>query len=243
LTQPGESIAQPPIGSEGQTVDSKWSVALKSMAVLDIHLYGDPVLRRRASPVGDPTSLRKLAEDMLETMYAARGVGLAGPQVGRSLRLCVVLEIAEDHPETRAGEGEAAPAEGEQPEAAKESEIDECRPVVVRELAMINPLILDRTGSQLEPAEGCLSIPGVVGHVARAERVVVRYLDLDGRAQTLEAKGYLARVIQHEVDHLDGVLFIDRVEVGELAEQRETLAALQLETRLRMRELERSHRA
>ena len=217
------------------------------MAILDIHLYGDPVLRRKASPVSDPASVRALAADLFETMYAARGVGLAAPQVGRSVRLFVVVEVVEEEPDDSAtgpaDEAGTPPGDAERAGPAGGAEPESPRPIVLRELAMINPVILERSGSQLDPAEGCLSIPGVTGRVERAECVVVRYQDPEGRTQTLTAEGYLARAVEHELDHLDGVLFIDRLDPDELAEQRDTLAELQRETRLRLRELERSRRA
>jgi peptide deformylase len=226
------------------------------MATLDIRLYGDPILRRKASPVSDPASVRALAADLFETMYAARGVGLAAPQVGRSVRLFVVVEVIEEEPDDSASgpadEAGAPPDDADQaglPDDAEQAgpaggaEPESPRPIVLRELAVINPVILERSGVQIEPAEGCLSIPGVAGHVERAERIVLRYQALDGLTHTLTAEGYLARAIQHELDHLDGVLFIDRMDPDELAEQRDTLAELQRETRLRLRELERPRRA
>ena len=141
--------------------------------VLRIRTEGSEILRKKARPVASVNrSIKRLAEDMLETMYKARGAGLAAPQIGRDIRL-VVMDI---------GEGP---------------------------LMLVNPRVTSSAGKIVD-AEACLSIPGVSGKVARAKRVFVEGLDLDGKTQLLEAEGFLARVIQHEVDHLDGVLFIDR---------------------------------
>lgn len=134
---------------------------------------GHPLLRRRARPVEKVTgAVRRLADDLLATMYAHDGVGLAANQVGVDLRV-MVADV---------GEG----------------------PVV-----LVNPEILGRTGEE-KGVEGCLSVPGLAGEVMRAQEVRVRALDLRGEVVWLEAAGLLARVIQHEVDHLDGILFVDR---------------------------------
>jgi peptide deformylase len=147
------------------------------MAVLKVRRYGDPVLRRRAEPVGEITpEIRKLVEDMVDTMYDEVGIGLAAPQVGVSLRLIVVGD--------EGGQG-------------------------VR--ALVNPLLVDQ-GGQATAEEGCLSIPGVFAQVTRADWVRVEAHDLEGRPLRLEGRGLLARVLQHEMDHLDGVLFIDRLD-------------------------------
>lgn len=147
------------------------------MAVLSVRKYGDPALRRRASEVGEITDeIRKIVDDMVETMYDEVGIGLAAPQVGIPLRLIV---IADDR--TR-----------------------QARPLV-------NPVIVDRSGEQTAE-EGCLSIPGVFAPVSRATWVRVEARDLDGQPVTIEGRDLLARVLQHEIDHVDGVLFIDRVD-------------------------------
>lgn len=147
------------------------------MAVLKVRKYGDPVLRRRAEPVREITAeVRRLAADMIDTMYDEAGIGIAAPQVGVPLRLIVVAD-------------------------------DETREV----RTLVNPAIVDRGGEMTEE-EGCLSIPGVFAPVTRAEWVRVEARDLDERPLTIEGKGLLARVLQHELDHLDGVLFIDRLE-------------------------------
>jgi peptide deformylase len=141
--------------------------------ILKIRTEGDPVLRKKAAPVTEiDDRMRQLATDMLETMYAAPGVGLAAPQVGESVRLVVVDD----------GHG----------------------PYV-----LFNPEIVEAAGAVEEP-EACLSIPGVQGMVRRAAKVVVRARSLNGSPITVVGAGLLAKALQHEIDHLDGVLFIDK---------------------------------
>jgi peptide deformylase len=145
------------------------------MALLPILHYPDPRLHTRAKPVGTVNAdIRRLADDMLETMYAAPGIGLAATQVDRHLRL-LVLDISEDK---------------SQPQV------------------FINPEILAREG-ECEGEEGCLSVPGIYETVKRSERVRVRALDRDGKDFTVDADGLLAVCLQHEIDHLDGKVFIE----------------------------------
>jgi len=147
------------------------------MAVLTVRKYGDPILRRRAEPVGEVTpEIRAVLRDMIDTMYREVGVGLAAPQVGISLRLMVV--------DDEKGRGPRA---------------------------LVNPEIVDQ-GGRVVAEEGCLSIPGIFAPVARAEWVRLEAQDEEGQPVTVETKGLYARVIQHEMDHLDGVLFIDRLD-------------------------------
>lgn len=154
------------------------------MAVLKILEYPDPRLRIVASPVPAVTdAIRRLADDMLETMYQAPGVGLAATQVDQPLRL-LVLDVSESR---------------DQP------------------LVLINPEILQREGSERND-EGCLSVPGVTEGVERAARIRVRAWDRQGQDLELEAEGLLAVCIQHEMDHLDGKLFVDYL--SELKRQR-----------------------
>jgi peptide deformylase len=147
------------------------------MAVLKVRRYGDPVLRRRALPVQAVTpELRRLVEDMTDTMYDEAGIGLAAPQIGVSLRLLVVGD--EDN-------------RGAQ--------------------ALLNPVISEQGGS-VTAEEGCLSLPGIFADVTRAQWVKLEAEDLEGHPVSITARGLRARVFQHEVDHLDGVLFIDRLD-------------------------------
>ncbi|MBW4698427.1 MAG: peptide deformylase [Aphanocapsa lilacina HA4352-LM1] len=148
---------------------------------LAIHTLGDRVLRQGSKQIsGINDEVRKLAQQMLQTMYSADGVGLAAPQVGVNKRL-IVVDI---DPENAA------------------------RPPLV----LVNPLIKQFSSDLAVDQEGCLSVPSIYADVRRPERVVATYRDLNGRPVTLEATGLLARCIQHEIDHLDGVLFVDRVE-------------------------------
>jgi peptide deformylase len=141
--------------------------------------YGTPGLARPAQPVDTITDeTRRLIDDMIETMYAAPGIGLAATQVDVPLRVCVI-----DVSGGRRG-GEV--------------------------ITLINPEFVERSGMQLEE-EGCLSVPGYNATVARPEHVVVRALDRQGQPVTVEGTGVLARALQHEIDHLDGVLFLDRL--------------------------------
>jgi peptide deformylase len=154
------------------------------MAVLQIVLEGDARLRQKASKIRSvDDSLRKLASDMYETMNDAPGVGLAGPQIG-VMRRIVVVHVPGEYI-----------AEGE-PDIRT---------------TLINPEIVKGHGRDIA-TEGCLSIPGWIGDVPRYESITVKAMDLDNRHIRIKAHGYYARVIQHEVDHLDGILFVDRVE-------------------------------
>lgn len=211
--------------------------------ILPIRVYGDPALRRAARRVTDfDEELRRLAEDMVETMYSAHGLGLAAPQVGVSRRLFVALELAEPEPgdgvEIAAqgahdapeeadpdGGGPAADADGDAEPPAEE----EAAPDVVH--VMVNPEIVFREGEQIAP-EGCLSLPGLsVEEMERDRRVRVRYQSLDGEHHEIEAEGHFAQVVQHEYDHLEGVLFFDRLSGRErqrfLEEHRAELADMQ----------------
>lgn len=146
--------------------------------VREIRLLGDPVLRAEARPVAEITAeTLVLIDDMLETMYAADGVGLAAPQVGVGVRV-MVADSRED---------------GRAP------------------VALVNPQILERSEDTERGEEGCLSIPGVTDIVERAARVVIEGRGRDGQVRRVEADGLLARILQHEIDHLDGVLFFDRL--------------------------------
>jgi peptide deformylase len=154
------------------------------MALLDIILEGDPRLRQKAVKIKRvDAGLRRLAEDMYETMLDAPGIGLAAPQVGVLLRL-ITVDVPDDYEE----------------EGSKGAS-----------LILINPEIVKATGSQIDPPEGCLSIPNWIGNVPRAQRVVVKARDLDFKEIRVRAEGMVARALQHEIDHLDGILFTDRV--------------------------------
>lgn len=156
------------------------------MSVLPIVTYDDEVLRKEAKPVTENTEeIQTLIDDMFETMYNSDGVGLAGPQVGRLLRIFVA---------------DADPLTEDEDDAAKHGPI-----------AMINPEIVFEGKDEVDMDEGCLSIPGVNATVRRPDNIVVSYLDRNFNEQEMEADGWLARVIQHEKDHLDGILFLDHL--------------------------------
>lgn len=141
--------------------------------------YGDDILHDAARPVDVITlETEKLVDDMVETMYAAPGIGLAAPQVGANVRVFVVdLSLGRD------------------PNGL---------------IVMINPEFIERDGVQLEE-EGCLSVPGFNATVVRPSRVLLKGLDRNGEAQQHEGTGLLARAFQHEMDHLDGTIFVDRL--------------------------------
>lgn len=140
---------------------------------------GDSILTEPARPVEVITpAIEKLIDDMIETMYAAPGIGLAAPQVGESLQICVLdLSLGKD-------------------------------PAGV--IVLVNPEFVERDGMQLEE-EGCLSVPGFTATVARPKRAVVRGLNRNGDSHTVEGTGLLARALQHEIDHLNACLFVDRL--------------------------------
>ncbi|MEM6338004.1 MAG: peptide deformylase [Bacteroidota bacterium] len=160
--------------------------------ILPIVTYGTPVLREETTTVeSDSPELQALIDDMIETMHNAPGIGLAAPQVGRTERLFVA---------------DISPPEGEEP-LPDLPEIAAAGPMV-----FINPeIIADEEGEETEYEEGCLSIPGLYERVVRPDHIRVRYLDRHFEPQEIDATGLLSRVIQHETDHLDGVLFIDLV--------------------------------
>lgn len=153
------------------------------MAIRQILRLPDPLLRRKCKPVAKVSvKIRTLLEDMLESMRAGNGIGLAGPQVGELVR-AIVCEVP-----------------------SADNGTERC--------ALANPEIVDRDGRAISE-EGCLSIPGVYAPVGRATWIRVRGLNERGKRVEFEAGGLFARCIQHEIDHLDGILFIDRVEGGE----------------------------
>jgi peptide deformylase len=171
------------------------------MALRNIVSIPEPVLRRKAQKVADfGSDLQKLIDDMVETMRAAPGVGLAAPQVAEPIRL-IVVEYGED--------GE----EGEEPKPP-------------RLYTLINPEIARFSKETEMGTEGCLSIPGFLGDVDRSLSVTVKGYNRHGQPVKIKADGWLARIFQHEIDHLDGVLFIDRAERVWKSEQEPRQAVL-----------------
>ena len=161
---------------------------------LSIVQYGEPVLRAKGARVDKiDNRVRELAQDMIETMHAAHGIGLAAQQVGEPLQLTVLdVSQVEDRPSTMKLNGE---------------NVD---PKSVMPIVLINPEITLGTQTELG-LEGCLSFPEITGDIERSISATVRAEDLDGNEIEIEATGLLARAIQHEVDHLNGILFIDRM--------------------------------
>ncbi|HIE39125.1 MAG TPA: peptide deformylase [Anaerolineales bacterium] len=164
------------------------------MTLRPILFSDNPILRRKSHRVPRVTGeTRQLIEDMFETMRAAQGVGLAAVQIGIPMRV-IVIEIPEDLEDPDAG----------------------------RRLALINPELARVSNEMEEGIEGCLSVPGWMGEVSRHLGVTVKGLDPRGKKVRVRARGYLARVLQHEIDHLNGVLFIDRAsEVWQVEEGEE----------------------
>lgn len=150
------------------------------MTKLKLYEYPHPILKKKAEKVeAVDDGLRKLLDDMLETMYAENGCGLAAPQIGLSKRI-VVIDIAH---------------EDEEPQP----------------LYMVNPEIVWSSDEKEISEEGCLSVPGQRAEVERPDAVRIKYLDYDGKEQELLAEDFLAVAAQHEIDHLDGILYIDRI--------------------------------
>lgn len=156
---------------------------------LRITIYGEEVLRRKASKVEEFTpALKALATEMLGAMAAANGVGLAAEQVGETCAMCVI----------------------DVPRDCERKECVEFNSSIAMPLVMVNPKITARDGKQRDE-EGCLSFPEIGAPITRSMQVTARYQDLDGAEHEITARGLLARAIQHELDHLDGVLLVDRM--------------------------------
>ncbi|MBL7950491.1 MAG: peptide deformylase [Flavobacteriales bacterium] len=164
--------------------------------ILPIRAYGDPVLKKVATDIepGHP-GLQELIANMFETMYAANGVGLAAPQIGQSIRLFIV-------------DTHSSP-DSDDPNAEKVPEDSEEEPRLKK--VFINPYIVEEEGEEWGFEEGCLSIPNIREEVQRQPKVVLQYQDENFKEHEEEFDGFAARVIQHEHDHLDGVLFIDHL--------------------------------
>ncbi len=180
---------------------------------LSILQYGDPILRakgKRIEKIDD--RVRDLAQNMIETMHGANGVGLAAQQVGEAIQLTVLdISQVEDRPSTMKLNGRNIAPETAMP------------------LVLINPQI--DLGAETETgAEGCLSFPEITGEIERAKSITVRAQNLDGDPIEIETTGFLARAIQHEVDHLNGILFIDRTSSAAKTSLSSKLKRLQKET-------------
>jgi peptide deformylase len=189
--------------------------------ILQILEYGDPILRAKGKPIeniGD--RIRELAANMIETMHAANGVGLAAQQIGEALQLTVLdVSLIEDRPSTLKLDG-------------KDVDLKAAMPLV-----LINPEI-ELRGANEVGVEGCLSFPEITGEIERAKSVIVRAQTLEAHTIEIEASGFLARAIQHEGDHLNGILFIDRMNSAAKAALSSRLKRLQKETRRGIRHRE-----
>lgn len=155
------------------------------MSVLPIVTYDDPILRQKAKEIAaNSKDLQTLIDDMFETMYNGAGVGLAAPQIGESVRLFVI-------------DADVMTEDSDEPDLG---------PVV-----FLNPVIVNHSEANVAKEEGCLSIPGIRESVSRPESITIEYLDRNFSTSKLEVSGWISRVIQHELDHLDGILFIDHL--------------------------------
>jgi peptide deformylase len=181
---------------------------------LPIHKYGDPILRAKGKRIeAVDGEIRALADDMLETMHAANGIGLAAQQVGHAVQLTVLdVTQVEDRPSTMTLNGEPVPDLA-----------------TVMPLVLINPTLRLSDETELG-SEGCLSFPEITADIERATSLEMEAETLDGEKLRIEASGLLARALQHEVDHLNGILFVDRMSSAAKASHGSRLKRLQKET-------------
>ncbi len=186
--------------------------------ILKVVKYGEPVLRKKGAKIESITpEIRKLIEDMFETMYAYKGVGLAAQQIGVAVQLTVIdVRGVTDRPSTLELDG-------------KPAKVDEFMPLV-----LINPEVKP-VGDPVAGPEGCLSFPEVYADVIRPESVDVKALNKDGKAFQFRCGGLLARAVQHETDHLHGILFIDRMDKKAKAEVQDELDMIQAETKAELK--------
>ncbi len=182
--------------------------------ILPVVKYGHPVLRKKGARIESLTpEIKKLIADMLETMHASKGVGLAAQQVGRALQLTVIdVREAKERPSRLELGGKPADVDGFMP------------------LVLINPEI-EPLGEPVAGGEGCLSFPEIFGEITRPESVHVKALNEMAKPVEFRGGGLLARVVQHEVDHLNGILFIDRMNKATKEEMRPQLDTLQAATK------------
>ena len=182
--------------------------------LLPIVRFNQPVLRKKGAPItAFNAALRKLAENMVETMYEAEGIGLAAQQVGQAIQFCVV-------------DLRPADAEFDWMLDGRKPPLDLCMP-----LAIANPKITVLPGKETSYEEGCLSFPGIRGDVIRPDSIRLEFQDLDGTAHVLVCDGLFSRCIQHEADHLNGVLFIDQMAKRVLLDIKPELKELEKETK------------
>lgn len=158
---------------------------------LNLHYYGDPILRTPAARIHEVTpAIRKLADDMIATMRASEGVGLAAQQIGQALAICTI-EVPLDYDTDENGV--------------------RLHPDLPMPLVLLNPEITEFSKKTQHHEEGCLSFPGIRADILRPSSITLRYQDLEGAHHTVALRDFMARVVQHEVDHLNGVLFMDHM--------------------------------
>ncbi len=181
---------------------------------LKIVHYNDPILRKKGAPVtAFNPALKKLAAEMVETMHAAEGIGLAAQQIGQAIQLCVIDLRPVETKFTWVYDGARLPLELFMP------------------LALVNPEVVAVPEPEMACEEGCLSFPRIRGDVVRPDGITVKFKDVAGHPHVLQCDGLMARCVQHEVDHLNGILFIDRMEKDVLALLEPELKALKKQTR------------
>jgi peptide deformylase len=182
--------------------------------LLQIVHYNAPILHKKGDRITVfDAALARLASDMVETMHAAAGIGLAAQQIGRALQLCVVDLRKANVDYTWLLDGTKPPKE------------------LIMPLTLVNPTVTATPEDTTVAEEGCLSFPDIHGDVERPDGIVARYQDVQGHAHTLACDGWLSRCVQHEVDHLNGVLFIDRMDQPTLDRLEPALRALKKLTR------------
>lgn len=182
--------------------------------ILPVVKYGDPVLRKKGAVIEKITpEIRRLVDDMFDTMYDAAGVGLAAQQVGRALQLTVIdVRAVKDRPSTIEVDGQPDDVSAHMP------------------LVLINPKITP-FGDPAKGPEGCLSFPEIYADITRPDSVEVEAIDREGKPVRFKAGGLLSRAVQHEVDHLNGILFIDRMTSETKAEIKDEIDSLQADTK------------
>lgn len=177
--------------------------------------YGDPVLREKGARISPITAEhRKLVRDMLETMHENNGIGLAAQQIGKALQLAVIDVSGTERPSQLFVGVREVPVESMMP------------------MVLINPVITKPRGEE-SGAEGCLSFPGVALDIKRAHEVTVEAIDLEGKTRKFTCTGLLARAVQHEIDHLNGVLFIDRADPAALEPMQEQIEEIKKKNKRR----------
>ncbi len=182
--------------------------------LLQIVQYNEPVLRKKGEKIAAfDAALAQLTDNMIETMHAAGGIGLAAQQIGQAVQLCVVDLRQAEVDYTWRLDGKKPPKE------------------LIMPMALVNPSVAAEAKPTTESEEGCLSFPDIRGDVVRPDQIQVRYQDVQGHTHALECTGLLSRCVQHEVDHLNGVLFIDRMDKKTLTRLDPALKALKKQTR------------